>query len=88
LRPESGREAGRAKMSDLTWRGWEEICEKSKLCRKVIRDLMKREQNPFPIVMIGGRYMTTKEKYEKWLEAEINNQTPERNDANERKRKE
>jgi len=60
-------------MSEAVWRGWEEICEKSKLCRKVIRGLMKREQNPFPIVMIGGRYMTTREKYEEWLETEINN---------------
>ena len=45
----------------------------TKLSRRVIMELIRKKDNPFPLAFVGGRYMTTQEKFKEWVEAEIEN---------------
>lgn len=52
-------------------RGWKDIENYTGLSVKSIKKLMKEKENPIPIVKIAGKYMTTKQKYEEWLDKKI-----------------
>jgi len=58
-------------ISDQVWRGWKEITAGTKLSRDTIKMLAFRQKNPFPLIQIAGKYMTTQKKFHEWLEIEF-----------------
>jgi len=55
----------------MTLRGWKEITEYTKLSVRAIKDLSKKDKNPFPLVWIARKPFLTTELFEVWIEKEV-----------------
>lgn len=57
----------------MTLRGWKEITEHTKLTPRVIKSLLSRNYNPFPLVYVARKPLTTKKLFAEWIESEVGN---------------
>ena len=55
----------------MTLRGWKEITQHTGLSAKMIKQLAERKENPFPLIRVARKYMTTKKLFQEWIEAEV-----------------
>lgn len=55
----------------MTLRGWKDIVEYTGISRMTLLKLINDEKEPFPIVKIAGKYMTTREKIDEWINKKI-----------------
>lgn len=58
----------------MTLRGWKQITEYTGLSEASIKELMERKKNPFPVIMIARKYMTTEKQFNAWIDREIESQ--------------
>ena len=58
----------------MTLRGWKEITEHTKLTPRVVKSLFNRGYNPFPLVYVARKPLTTKKLFQEWIETEVSNQ--------------